>query len=259
MKTFNILWICIFATRLVFAQDNSFTNQTFNLSTANSKQRFQQLTFTTPAYRNAAMQLVIGEANRMAQDLNLPEPLPIVESNLVAAYIPPPGLARRLGGGLGNITTSNYIYYVSISNKLSFLDHSHLDQERAWLRNQYRWPISRMDTNAAYQTAMRFLKDASMNVSALSSNCDVHIEAFTPEGENGKTFVPIYSIFWTSRQAEVRGAVAVIEYCDPNKTLLKLRVNQSEYILRKPLKIANLDYLLSQTNAMAGTNAPTTQ
>src|ERR1035437_655560 len=113
-----------------------------------------------------------------------------------------------------------------------------------------------MDTNAAYQTAMQFLKAASMDVSALSSNCDVHIEAFMPEGENGKYFVPLYSIYWTSRQSDVRGAIAVVEYFEPTKTLLKMRVNKSEYIRRKPLEITNFDFLLSQTNAPSGTKAP---
>jgi len=38
-----------------------------------------------------------------------------------------------------------------------------------------------------------------------------------------------------------------------------MHVNKSEYILRKPLEIPNLDLLLSQTNAPAETNVPAKQ
>jgi len=38
------------------------------------------------------------------------------------------------------------------------------------------------------------------------------------------------------------------------KTILQMHVNKSEYILRKPLQITNLDFLFSQTNAPVTTN-----
>jgi hypothetical protein len=34
----------------------------------------------------------------------------------------------------------------------------------------------------------------------------------------------------------------------PTKTLLQLRVEDTQYILRKPLQITNLDFLLSPSN-----------
>jgi hypothetical protein len=42
---------------------------------------------------------------------------------------------------------------------------------------------------------------------------------------------------------------AIIELFEPTKTLCQMRVKESKYILRKPLEITNLDFLLSQTNA----------
>jgi hypothetical protein len=256
MKALIFLWFFTFSGWLIFAQDNSFTNQTSGLMKMTSKQRFQQLMFTTPAYRKEALRLVIEEANRVVHELNLSEPLPIVESNLVAAYIPPPGMARRLGGGLGNITTSNYTYYVSVGNKFSFLEKKNMEQEYVQLRNQYLWPVNRMDTNAAYQAAIQSLAAASMDVKAISRDCDVHIDAYLPEGENGRHFVPVYGIHWTSKNPEVRGSVAEVKYIEPTKTICQLRVSKPEYILRKPLQITNLDYLLSQTNAPVETNTP---
>jgi hypothetical protein len=179
----------------------------------------------------------------------LQEKLPIIESNLVAVYIPPPGLAQRLGGALGNITTSNYTYYISVGNKFSFLEQTHLDRERELLRTKYLWPMSKMDTNAAYRVATQFLTSASMDIAAISRDCDAHIDALTTEGKNGKNFVPVYWVYWTSKTKEVRGTAAEVEFVEPTKTVRRLRVSKSEYILRKPMVITNMDYLLSKTNA----------
>jgi hypothetical protein len=80
----------------------------------------QQLTAITPAYRQHALSLVLGEANKVAQELHLPEKLPIAETNLVSAYITPPGLADGLGA-IGNVTTANYTYYCSVGRRFSYV------------------------------------------------------------------------------------------------------------------------------------------
>jgi len=254
MKTITVGFLILICGLCAIAQDAANSSPSNSLARAASKQRFQQLMFTTPAYRSEALRLVIGEANRVAAELNLLESLPIVESNLVSTYIPAPGMARRLGGGIGNITTSNYTYYVSVANKLSFLEKRNMEQEYLRLRSQYLWPVNRMDTNAAYQAATQFLAAASMDVKALSQDCDVHIDAFMPEGINGGYFVPVYGIHWTSKNPEIRGSVAEVKYIEPTKTICQLRVSKPEYILRKPLQITNLDFLLSQTNVSENAN-----
>jgi hypothetical protein len=246
-------------TLCVYAQDSTNSMLRPDGFKMTSKQRFQALIFTTPGYRDEALRLVIEEANHVAQELNLPENLPITESKLVAAYISPPRMAQHLGGAIGNITTSNYTYCVSVGNKFSFLEQTHLEQGYNQLRTQYLWPMSRMDTNAAYQLATQFLAAASMDVAALNSNCIVHINAFTPEGKNGKHFVPVYWVHWLSKDPAVRGSVAEVEFIEPTKTIRQMRVTKSEYILRKSLEITNLDFLLSQTNSPTDSNAPPKQ
>jgi hypothetical protein len=67
------------------------------------------------------------------------------------------------------------------------------------------------------------------------------------EGANGKHFVPLYWVYWSERQKGERGGASV-ELCLATKTLLQMHVNKSDYILRQPLQIENLDFLLSQTN-----------
>ena len=221
-----------------------------------AKERFQQLMFTTDAYRQEALRLVIEEANRVASELHLSEQLPIVQTNLVATYFPPPRMAHGMQA-IGNITTSNYTYYVSVGNKFSYLVRTHLEQEYQQLKTQYLWPMSRMDTNLAYQVATQILSAASMNVMALNRDCKVHIDAFIPEGKNGAHFVPIYWVYWT-KDGEV-GSVASLELLLPTKTIRQLHVNKSDYILRKPLEITNVDFLLSQTNAPTSADFPVKQ
>lgn len=228
------------------------TNSKSNLdwSKMTSKERLYALTFTTPAYQKEALRLVIEEANRVARELNLPETLPITESNLVAKYISSPRMF-----GFGNITTSNYTYYMTVGKKFSFLEWSGAKHGYDQLRKDYLLPMGQMDTNAAYQTATQLLGQVSVDVAALNRDCVLHIDAFMPEGKNGKHFVPVYWIYWVEKGREGAGSAASVELLEPTKTVLQMHVNKSEYILRQPLQITNLDYLLSQTNASANPNA----
>jgi hypothetical protein len=227
------------------AQENTNSKPALDWAKMTGKQRAQAMMFTTPAYRKEALRLVIEEANRVARELNLSEQMPITESNLMAVYISPPRMTRI---GFGNITTSNYTYYMTVGDKFSYLEQAHARQGFDQLRSQYLWPMSRRDTNSAYQVATQALSATSMDVAALNSDCDVHVDTFLPEGVNGKHFVPVYWIYWTVKKGQSFGPAATVELFAPTKTIRQLRVNKSEYILRKPLEITNLDSLLSQTN-----------
>ena len=256
----TILPFCCFALLQVSwrvnAQDGTNANpNNASLMGMTSKQRYESLMFTTPAYRKEALRLLVQEANKVAQELNLPEPLPIAETNLVKSYISSPRMAQGTGA-IGNITTSNFTYYVSSGNKFSYLTPRNAETGYSLLQKNYSWPMSRMDTNAAFKLATQLLAAASMDVSALNSNCNVQVDAFIPEGKNGKHFVPLYWVYWVAKDGSGSGPVALVQVFEPAKSIRQLRVNRSEYILRQPLQITNLDYLLSQTNAPSGTNAP---
>lgn len=186
----------------------------------------------------------------MASELNLSETLPIMQTNLLAAYISPPRMAQG-SKVIGNVTTSNYVYAPFFGSRFSLV-RTHLQDEYSQLQKQYLWPMSRMDTNAAYQSATQFLNAASMDVKALNRDCSLTIRAFTPEGEQSAHFVPVYWVSW-SKDGE---PVASVELFEPTKTIRQMHVNRSEYILRQPLQITNLDFLLSQTNNLATTNSP---
>ena len=66
---------------------------------------------------------MLAEADNVAQELNLIEGLSLGESNLVTTYISPPRMAQQVGT-IGNITTSNYTYYVSVAGRFSYLERS---------------------------------------------------------------------------------------------------------------------------------------
>jgi hypothetical protein len=225
------------------------------LSKMSPKERHGWWVFSTPAYRQEVLRLIIEEANRVALELNLQESLPICRSNLVAAYIEPPHLARS-SKSLGNISTSNYTYCVSVGNKFSYLVRRHCGKEREQIRNSFLLPTSLVDTNAAYQTAAQILSTVSVDVNALNRDCRMHVYPCLPEGKNGAHFVPVYTVSWIDHDHSDGGCTAQVDFFQPTRTVYQLLVNDSKYILRKPLEVTNLDYLLSQTNAQTKANAP---
>jgi hypothetical protein len=217
------------------------------------KQRHEWLVFTTPAYRQEALRLMLEEVNRVAQELNLPEKLPITKADLIDLYITPPHMSKG-SGTIGVLATRNYRYYMSCGRKFSAV-HRTPDENYDQLKAQYLWPMSQMDTNAAYQLATQFLAAVSMDVKALNRDCNLHVHAFVPEGKYGMHFVPVYWVSWVKGDVG-HGSEVQVEVLMPTKSLRALDAWNSEYILRKPLEITNLDFLLSQTNTPANTNAP---
>jgi serpin B len=208
---------------------------------------------TAALYRKEALKLLIQEANEVAAELKLQEDLPITETNLVKFFILPiPG--AKAWKAVGNVTTTNYVYYVSKDDKFCYLERTHQKEDtRQWLF-QYWWPIERMDTNAAYQLARHWLSDCLMDVDRLNRDCTLHVNAYSPQGiQKGAHFLPMYTIYWTKGPSG-NGSVASVSLFAPSNLLTQLRVEDPKYILRKPLEITNFDYLLPQTNTLGSAN-----
>ena len=190
-------------------------------------------------YRGDALRLLIEEANKVAHDLKLDERLPIVEADLVAQYVPGLPIAPKLRI-VGNISTSNYTYYVSIDNKFSFLERTGLAREYERLKQQYLWPMSRLDTNAAITLATQLLSSVPMDVDALNREARINVLAFTPEGKSGAHFVPVYWVYWMPKDVSRNGSIATLQLFTPTRLVLQLRVERSKYILRRPLPVERL-------------------
>ena len=207
------------------------------------------LTFTTKDYQNEALRLVIQEANEVAKEMRLPENFPITETNIVRAFISPFGYAYAKKA-IGNIGTTNYVYYVSQGNKFSYLERANQEVDCRKYERSYTWPLSRMDTNQAFQLATQWLAAASMDVASLNHDYPVFIETdnayvHPPAGK----FVPVYYVYWAKAKKGM-GSAASVRVFTPTNALLQLRVEDPKYILRKPLVFSNLTALLSQTNTL---------
>lgn len=203
--------------------------------------------FTTPAFQEEAFRLVVEEANRVAQELRLPESLPITTSNLTHAFISPFGYAY-IWKKIGNVTTSNYCYGVEQGNKFSDLTVAHYDERCLNYREKYQWPITRLDTNTPYHLATQWLAAVHMDVAALNRECDVHVSVspYWNDVELGQVpkekFTPLYIVWWATRDRTRKPGTggAEVELFLPDIKLIQMTVNEPKYILRPPLVLTNL-------------------
>lgn len=221
--------------------------------------------FTSAAYQEYACSLLLKEANTVAQELQLPETLPITKSNLVGGYVSPFGFAYAFKMA-GNISTTNYSYGVEEADKFSDLFITKIDDRCRDYMEKYQWPINRLDTNAAYHLATQWLAAVHMDVNALNRDFDVRIDV-DPSWNDvsmgqlpAQKFTPIYIVSWLMKDKPLysAGGGAYVELFLPTKTLLTLKVDDAKYILRQPLVFTNLAALFPGKAAITVvTNWPT--
>lgn len=205
------------------------------------------LSFTTKQYQDAAINLMVQEANRVASQMHLLENFPITISNIVSAYVGPFGYNYKYNS-IGSVSTTNYTYFMTGDDKFNQVvvaDYA----AKCFSLEATKLPISEIDTNMAYELATQFLKAASMDVSRLNKDFECHValspgwNSFGRLGQRPKvSFVPIYYVWWTGSAEDVRkyGGLAEVELYLPTRRLLQLRVGDPRYILRKPLTFTNL-------------------
>ncbi|MDB6022849.1 MAG: hypothetical protein JWQ04_2706, partial [Pedosphaera sp.] len=186
------------------------------MTTPDGKLTHEAHRFTTEAYEREAFRLVIQEANQVAKALQLPEKIPITESDLTQGYILGYGMTFMHGRPIGNVHTRDYGYFVSVDKKLSFVEGAHQATDCFKWMEQYQWPKDRINTNEAYQLAAKWLVAASMDLDGLNRDCKLVINPekyYNPSSitEKGK-FVPIYELYWQSPQnvADGFGNVAAV-------------------------------------------------
>ena len=194
--------------------------------------------FTTREFQNEALRLVVEEANKVAKELHLDESLPITRTNLTHTFISGFGFMLE-SEAVGNVTSSNYWYGVGRGYKFSQLTIANYDARCFEYRDRSRWPVSRIETNAAYQLATQWLAAAHMDVEGMNRDCRVETivdefwNALKPGEKPHGTFVPIYSVTWTKikkKDARDDGSVADVALLAPTKTLLGLTVFDAKYI-----------------------------
>ena len=246
LKLFTVILVFASAISIVQAQERASANKI----SASDEYVLKQLSdwqFTTRAYQEEALRLLLREANDVSKQLNLSEQRPITKSNLIEVFISPPALVA-----LGSITTSNYVYYASIGRSLSGFDHRNRAETFNRAKEEFNWPIDRMNTNKAFQIATQIMESAGMDVLSLNRDCSIEIVVSRPERAGGTHFVPNYWVTWR-KPGKV---MANIEFIEPTRSVRQLRVWDNKYILRAPVVFTNLAELLDQTNQPAATNSP---
>jgi hypothetical protein len=219
--------------------------------------------FTTPAYQKEALKRIIQEANEVANDLNLPEELPITNSNLVEFHVSPFGFAYAYKA-IGSVTTKHFSYYVSRDNKFSQLNIADYDQTCLRLVNQGTFPVERINTNEAFRLATNWLTRASIDVAKLNKECLPHV-AVSPYWSGlsnlgdkpKKSFIPIYYVWWTYPDDAIKGegSAAEVELFAPTETILQLGVEDPKYNLRQQIVFTNMATLFPGI-ALVHTNYP---
>ncbi len=208
---------------------------------------YQQVTRGDP-YRQEALAVTLDEANRVAKALGLDEKQPITLDDVKEVYICPEYDAREQDG-IANIHTANYGYYISRTNKLCYVDGlNHRADLRGYIE-RYKWPVSKVDTKAAYHTATQWLGAIEVDVARLTRECRVQIDycslgdADWAKGSNqmqSRFFTPVYYLSWYRRSHNSQGAAASVIFCAPSGTLMQLRVDYAPYLGGRAVQMTNV-------------------
>ena len=214
-------------------------------SRSTNGQMYRDFMTLPPTYSDEALRQMINEVNDVVKKLHLREPLPINRTNIKGFHVTPPKMIKI---GFGSVTTSNYIYYMSVGDKFSSLINRDASRISRNAETNCIWPIILMDTNAAYRYATQVLNSASVDVDALNRDARPIIQAWTPDGVNGKYFIPLYRVYWVTGGRDGSGSLAGVEFLAPSNILQQLYIKKSKYILRRSLEITNTNFLTSGTN-----------
>ncbi len=204
--------------------------------------------YTTAAYRDAATEIMLAEANCICRELQLPEEVPLDRGRLTETFVQTPYMSDQ-SSAFGTISSRRYSYAFSRHNKFSDLirffgpDDSEHDRYLGSLKTKYAGLNRPVDTNAAYGLAVQWLGAVGVDVRALNRDSSVQVDVWYPGG--GKQYVPRYWVRWI--QPDGTRDVATVELVEPEHLLLKLIIEKPQYVKRHRLVLPNRDTLLQQT------------
>lgn len=221
------------------SQGNTSSNNPPALSEKERLEMRQDMYFTTPEIKLLTLQVMINEANLVAQRLKMREPMPITKSSVVDGMINPPWFAMR--DSFGRISTTNYVYFFTVQKKFAGFAPADWSKVYSWLKSEsvHKEP----DTNAAFMEACQLMRSVSFDVDALNKDCTAVKYVDTPSEIKGRGFFCIVN--W--RQGD--HTVADIQFLEPGPIVLEMHMYTNRYINRKPMEIPNLEKLLRGGNA----------
>ena len=225
--------------------------------------------FFTTAYDRECSRLMWQAVNRVVTGLDQGEDDPIPVSKALCNYR---SFSHAFDTGeLGELSTTNYYYRFQVGNHLSEIEMRDVSEEWRALQDELV-PVRQLDTNAAYQLAVRWLKTLSVDVDALNRECDLSVNSgpiLNHVGSGKKPirqlFSPTYDVAWKPRQPSSTNIglhgnpnySASVQLYLPDQSLLRLTMYDSKYFLSPPITFTNLAGLFP-AKAMVATNYPVT-
>ena len=227
----------------------AFAQPTTNPGAHGWKPQYRPGVAPTPAYQKEMGRIMIEEANQFARQMNLPESLPITNSNVVRAFVYPPSWYIRIGN-IGTIETTNYSYLIDVGKGVGCVVRLSFLSEWSEIKAKYTWRISLLDTNAALREALDILKAADVDVDAINRDSE-SVSVTTPISPSGKEFIPMYSVLWEKPATNVvfgdlaGRQIAFLKFLEPTKTIYEFQIHSPKYLLRKGLETPDLVALLT--------------
>lgn len=212
-----------------------------------------QLLHTTTAYQTAAFQLMVGEANFAAKQLDLKERLPITitQSSNEWNISPPPW------GVGGSVLTSNYVYRFEKGRLTSIKQRDWEERISPATTNLLEWTrqTSLIDSNGAYQLATQWLGSLSVDVAKLEQKDPAHVfqrsVPISTTSQNGEEIkeqrpVPFFEVGWSKQPppfSYLSGSIGV-KILGTTQELLQLRIRDVSFFRNPPLQVTNASELL---------------
>ena len=211
-----------------------------------------QFLHTTAAYQAAVANLLVGEANFAANQLNLQDWTPIEGTNgAIVEVMPPP-----LGVGGGIVTSNHFLNFEK--GRLRTV------QKRDWLKKisptatNLLFLVSRpslLDTNSAYQLATQWLTSLSVDVRAMEQKFPPRILQIPARkidangrnlpGTSNNVATPLFEIAWGNRQPPTEFLNPVrVKILGTSKELLALDIRDDSIFQGTPLLVTNASQLL---------------
>jgi len=208
------------------------------------------------AYKAAALQLMVGEANFFANQLDLPGPKPI---EVKSSYISPPGL-----GFGGNIETAEFFFGFYKEAKLWTLSKKDSPLGRdGWYSIEFKNTPSKIDDKGAYQLATQWLSKVEVDVPALQQKFTARVwqqrffdPPIAPTAENLKnppygtapmSTLPIFYVAWVDK-ANTNNEAVKLTIDGTKRELLVLNLNDTSFSKRPPLVVTNATELNTRTD-----------
>lgn len=209
-----------------------------------------QFLHTTAAYQAAVANLLVGEANFAAKQLNLQDWTPLEGTNgaIVEVMSPPLGIS-------GCVATSNHVIIVKRGHVSSVMLHPDSQMRKSEISPaELAKRPSLVDTNGAHSLATQWLAGISIDVEKLEGEqpfrCYQQVMRLSdsPNEEKTLTNLPVFHLNWgkgRSRLSSSEDSVSLTLRGD-TKQLTSLKIGEPKYFLSPPKVLTNTSDLLGK-------------